>query len=496
MTSASRKQWMSWTVHTLVVVALAILASVILRADAAAVTAERRRTPPPSKRCTDFFKCTLMDQIYAAERFLSSHKNGQPYTPEARTLDPFAETVRLNIDTQALGYLNLYKLTDARMYRREAESRLDYILQLGNAALRNSAFDGQIGYSFLVAAEATNNQAYRVYGLQLADRCLTYANNVMNWGYMCAMNLGKAYALTGDVKYLTASRAVTRGTGNKQFSDGAFPHRDSKSYGENAGYTSWLMFEMFQHRQDDADNPDMDPAIIKALPFLAQRVNADGSLNYQDANGSYYSDPGNADGRGWTNDLASIGYNLTAGGRTAEAQRALQFLFRQGTAGSDRGGYPDKWDFVDPSNQWTTGRPSVLRTSLIFWYLTSIPLISNACPNGTQQSCAVTPTDCHPAYQELGLCNQGLTGARTCLNGVATKCLNAAAVQYQPNSCTAVVFYNCIYDEAGDTSDTLTCTKPGDRKCVGSACGDFCISPDSLNPECVREQFQGDVCSQ
>lgn len=472
-----------------------VLGLLIVSTGAVSVRAvsERRRTPPPSPRCTDFFRCTLMDEIQKTHLFLLTHKNGLPYTPEARDLQPFTEVVRLNIDTQALGYLNLYNYTDNVQYRREAEARLDAIIALGDQALRHTSFDGQLGYSFLYGYELTSNTAYRDYGLRIADQCLTYPTNMMNWGYMCAMNLGKAYKLTGDQKYLTAARVVTQNTSDKQFPDGAFPHRASLSYGENTGYTSWLIYEMFQYRQADPQNPDMDFAILKATDFLARRVNPDGSLNYEDQNGSYFSDPGNADGRGGTGDLASIGYNLRAAGKNAEAQRALSFLFRQELTGAQRGSYPDKWAWFDPANPWANGNPSVLRTSLIFWYLTSIPLIGNSCQNGQSLSCAIAPDNCNATFAALGLCNAALTGHNVCLNGRLTGCLDESLIAYRPEQC--VVFRQCAYSPDQEVSDVYSCTNPGTRRCISATCSNTCLVTTD-NTECTRDLFQGDVCSQ
>lgn len=445
-------------------------------------------------------KCTLLDQISKTDSFLRNNKNGLSYTPDAReaTLQPFSEVVRLNIDTQAIGYLNMYELTNEPMlkqqYLQEATARLDYIVSLGATALRNAAFDGLVGYSMLRAYRLTNVASYRTLGLKIADACLGYYDT-MNTGYMCALALGEAYNLTGNNAYRTAARVVTRNTGDKQFPDGAFPHRDSQFYGENTSYTTWLMIEMLMYRRLDPTNPDIDYALIKATNFLEKRVNADGSINYQDADGSYYSDPGNADGRGGMADPAGIADVLYASGKEESAMRALQFLFQHQLTGAQLGSYPDKWEYIDPANPWTTGNPSVIRTSLIFWYLTeTLRTQHGAVSNGTRQDCNITPDNCHAAYDEIGVCSAGLVGHMTTIDGVTTKCLNEDLVNYKPEIC--IVRWRCAYDERDDMSDVDKCTNWANIKCIGSACGSFCLAGNSIQGEvCNRSLEQGDLCT-
>jgi hypothetical protein len=411
-------------------------------------------------------------------------------------LQPFAEVVRLNIDTQVLGYLNLYDLTSdstlKQRYLLEATTRLDYVISLGETALRHASYDGQLGFSMLRAYRLTNTAGYRTLGLQIADACINY-RNTMNTGYMCALTLGEAYNLTGNTAYRIAARAVTRNTGDKQFPDGAFPHRDSKSYGENTGYTAWLMQEMLMYRRLDPTNPDIDYALIKGTNFLAKRVSADGSINYEDADGSYYSDPGNADSRGWLSDPPSIANVLYASGQVEPATRALQFLFQHQLTGAQLGSYPDKWAFIDAANPWTTGNPSVIRTSLIFWYLTEILRVqSGTTPNGTRQDCSITPDNCHAAYEEIGMCNAGLTGHLTTIDGVTTKCLDEELVNYQTAYC--VVRYMCNYYEDYDESDVSICQNNESIKCIGTTCSSFCLESGLGEPYCERYQERGNLC--
>lgn len=439
----------------------------------------------------DAFSWNLVKHLLDTHLFLLRHKHGLPYAADPRPLEPFSEVIRLEVDTQALGYLNLYKLTRMRLWLTEAEDRLQYILNLGDAALRNSAVDGQVGYSFLVAYELTGHRPYLDYGLKVADRCLGSDNSIMNWGYMAAMNLGKAYALMGRQVYQTEARAITRRSAYVQFPGGAFPHGDKQVYGANAGYTAWMIFEMLQHRFDDPQDPDMDYGILRGTRFLAKRVNPDGSLNYEDQDGTYYADPGGRDARGWMNDVASMAYDLSTVGRDGEVSRLLAFLFQHESRGRDRGGYPDKWGYFDPTYVWAIGNPSIVRTSLIFWYLTAIPLIDHSCDNGAALPCSITPDDCNAAFRDMGLCNAGLHGFNTCINGVFTQCLAESLIRYDHESvCSTTRTGQYLAD---GWSQVEICDVIGNRKCIGQLCRPACDG-EPTDTRCRDERVRGDAC--
>lgn len=448
----------------------------------------------PKLQYERFFRITVLEEVLATSRFLQRNTGGLPYTPDSRVLNNYPEEVRLLIVTQALGYMNLYTISHSPQYRQEATKRLDYILSQGDRVLHHSNFDGQLGYAYLRAYSLFADERYKSEGLRIAGTCVSAEHNNMNGGYMCAMALGQAYTITGNPIYLSASRAVTRNTGDKQFPNGAFPHRDSLLYGENTSYTAWMINEMLIHRRDDRQNPDMDHAILNAARFLEQRVNADGSINYEDSAGSYYDDPDNMDSRGWMMDPAYIAVVLHAVGKDAAAKRTLEFLFRQQGTGVMRGSYPDKWAYIEAGNIWQTGDPSMIRTSLIFWMITSLlqPPDGAQCTSGTVTPCVVTPTDCHPALRELGLCDQGLTGAHSCIQGVATACLNERQIIYKPDLC--YVQLACSYSEDMDSSQTYVCTNIESRKCVGSSCSSWCTNASRVEPTCVRDFAQGNIC--
>ena len=428
---------------------------------------------PFPKKCNDkdFFKCRLMREIINTHEFLYRNKNGLPYTKDPRNLTPVSELVRLNIDTQAHGYLNLYKITGKRNYLKEAESRLDYIISLGPDALSGGPFDGMIGYTFLSAYELTKNQTYYNYGMSIADKCITHEKHynrlVLNWGYMCAMADAKAYKLTGNALYLNLTRNITLDTATYQFEDGSFPHFTQS--GPNAGYTYWMIYELLQIRKDDPENPDIDSILVKVRGFLPKRVDSDGGLNYAEGNISYVDLTSDHDSRGWTNDLPAIAYNLKAFGDEEKAKLALTFLFSHQLNGTNQGSYPDKWAFPDPHFIWATGNPSVARTSLIFWYLTSIPLIDNSCHNGSVKSCKMTNKNCDSSFREFGLCNSGLTGENICIGGTFTECLNESLITYPkiPN-CYSPFLLECNPDNP--YCATLCFWTVSNKKCINGIC--------------------------
>src|SRR5438105_6707920 len=133
------------------------------------------------------FGDTLGRKLAEIHGFLETRRVGLPFTPDPRAIMPYSEYVRLNVDTQALAYINLYSLTHKRLFLDEARIRLYYIAALGDSAFRGSGFDGQIGYSFLKYYELSHDPQMLAGGLRVAERCLMYSDNVMNWGYMAAL---------------------------------------------------------------------------------------------------------------------------------------------------------------------------------------------------------------------------------------------------------------------------------------------------------------------
>ncbi|MBI2671247.1 hypothetical protein HYX18_04705 [Candidatus Woesearchaeota archaeon] len=198
-----------------------------------------------------------------------------------------------------------------------------------------------------------------------------------------------------------------------------------------------MIYELLEYRKDDNYSPYADIQIIKGTKFLLKRVNPDGSINYEDENGTYYYDYDlSSDPRGWLGILPGMAYEQKVFGRDDVSKKILEFLFSHQLNGSDVGGYPGKWGYFDPNETWETGTPLIKGTSMIFWYLTAIPLINTSCQNGIKIQCEVTPDNCSPAFIDLNACNAGFRGDDTCINGVFTHCLNYTILKYN-------YYHNC-----------------------------------------------------
>lgn len=225
-------------------------------------------------------------------------------------------------------------------------------------------------------------------------------------------------------------------------------------------------------------------------------MNPDGSLNYEDERGSYYSDvPGATDSRGWMNELPMVAFDLLATGRQPEARRVLDFLFRHEMDGADAGGYPDKWGFVDSTGAATAAEPSVVRTSLVFWFLTEIALMKDPRWNGMVRSCEITPGDCNVAFRELDQCDAGLPGIDVRIDGLRTGCLDPALIRFVRRSDCLSQVSDCTYLGPGIGSEFTTCWYEGTQKCVGPACTRACFDVVSEVPtSCETQAVPGDVC--
>jgi hypothetical protein len=439
---------------------------------------------------TSSFDCKLIKEIKDIHLFLMKNKNGLPYTNDPRNLTPVSEVVRLNIISQAQGYLNIYKYTNNRVYLNEANLRLNYIINSGSNALANSPYDGMVGYTFLYAYELTNNQSYLNYGLHIADNCFKYKNKfedirldlVLNWGYMCGMNLAKAYKITNKTEYLSLVRNITRETLAYQYNDGSFPHQ--AYVGSNTHYTNWIANEMIHVREDDKNNPDIDISLIRTMAFLVKRVNPNGSLNYEDANGTYYYDASKtSDTRGWNNGLSGMIYVLKVFGEDKKADIILKFLIKQELNGINKGSYPDKWGYYEPNNTWANGNPSIIRTSAIFADLTNVLVIDKSCKNGKVTSCNISVNNCNSAFKELDGCTLNLTGQNICYNGRFTQCFNKNLITYRLDNTYCLPIFMCRVDDIDRGEGLLNvCTYTGTRKCiVGYDKCTECFNPSSVS---------------
>jgi hypothetical protein len=196
-------------------------------------------------------------------------------------------------------------------------------------------------------------------------------------------------------------------------------------------YTSWLVHELTRYLERDPGVPQLAAAVEKSAGLLARQLSPSGSPTYEydslvvvripdpmcvlcyriDAEGcadycyrlctsvpgvppcwcmkdpvkdcpyidtlvnvTYFDEEDRAyDVRGWTSELPSTAFVLSATGRLDAKWRALSFLL---SLQNSDGSFPDKWGFVPHPNQrmwvFASNSHSVIRTSCVFFYLSEI----------------------------------------------------------------------------------------------------------------------------
>lgn len=472
---------------------LAIIVGLVINMIASPVVAQEiLRLPKPitpvGTTC-DPLTCQLPKEVDITERFLRDRKNGLPYTPDPRPLSVPLEVLRLNQLSQTMGYLNLYRAYPRNtIYRQEALNRVEYFLSLGASAFGNGPRDGMIGFMFLDAYSLFGDARYRQAGLVIADNCLMLPDKdlVMNGGLMCALGLGAAYKATNNIVYRDMARHVTDQTAPKQFSDGAFPHLPTLAGGKNLSYTSWMTVELLLLGRFDPEDPYTDFLALKSADFLSQRVKANGTFEFFSATENFDSDPGN-ENAGIGHDVSgffSMALNMHATGRPELASKILKNGFDQRMGGVNFGGYPDVYGAEEPiTNLWLSGKPSVLRTSLVFWYLSMFKGLAPTCKNGPEISCAAVngvPT----------------SGSLYCLAGRYSACIdlpNQAMLSGQ--ACSQE--QTCI--DNGAMACYQTCTLFGSQRCYNGICAGQCYDINDQGqpaPVCTTQCYDNRSCGE
>lgn len=452
-----------------------------------AAVARVRRWP-----CRDTITCELPRRINSIDHFLRTRKVGL-FTPDPRSLTPEGEVIRLNVVPQALGYLNLYESTRQPRYLREANDRLQHLLNIGPETYGAGVRTGMIGYAFLRGYQASGRQEYLNAATEIAEGCLVQPlpHRWMNGGLMCGFHLAVMWKQTGDVRYQTESRKIAERTSVWQYPNGSWPHQPHPD-GGNTSYTAWMTTELLMMRQADPGSNLNDFLLSKALDFLSQRVNPDGSLNYSDAQGSYYADPGNADSRYSTGELANVAVDLAAGGRRDQANALLRKLFSYELPNPNRGGYPDKYDLINPSNLWETGNPSVVRTSLILWYLSMIQLYDTPCVNGGTKTCDISSPVCSELYRNASQCSQSRPGTQTCIAGSYTSCFDLETTRLSEPAVCQIDTY-CEQDPQWGAC-YYECYRYGRQVCIDGTCGGMCYAVQEGEVQCDGGCSPGEQC--
>jgi len=375
--------------------------------------------------------CEVLSGLLRAHEFLLANKTADGFTPDSRDslFSPRSEAYRLGPCMQALGYLNLYRHTGDRRFLKEATDRLDFLAAHLREAFVGSSYDAQLGRAFLEGYAVTCDRRYLDIGLEVADRPSGLESRVLNWGMLAALNLLHARELTGNEDYLSQARDIVSNTLVFQNADGSFPHQDVVGQ-RNLPYTSWLAHELVRYLEVDADVPGLAQTVDRSGVLLARQLLPDGSPRYDYdsllviripdpmcvlcsrmnvegcddycapicptpgprpcwcikkptkecpyvdslVNITYADEQDPAyDVRGWTSELPSTAFVLSATGRLAEKWQVLRFLL---SLQNPDGSFPDKWGYMPPPNQkfwvFASDTHSVVRTSCVFFYLSEI----------------------------------------------------------------------------------------------------------------------------
>jgi len=290
-----------------------------------------------------------------------------------------AETIRLSIVSQLLGFCDLYAADPRPGYYQDIVDRADFVSAHIPEILGHSAFDGMVAYSLLQAFDITHDQKYMDAALPIVNYCrgLGGFNNTLNWGLMAAMGISKYYALTGDTGALKKTRKILASCRAWQHPDGSFPHYCT--WTTDVHYTGWMGMELL-HIRRYVDDPNIDPMLEGIGAFLDGRVGDNGVTAYERPCGTgcfdYFDSYRSGctvdyDTRGWINEL---GYSAMVFDHfdTPKYGAVMQFLYTLGPHGV----FPDKWDYfpptTDPIYPWGSADSSVIRTSVVFWSLAGI----------------------------------------------------------------------------------------------------------------------------
>ena len=288
------------------------------------------------------------------------------------------EAVRLSVQPQLLGYVELYRWHPSDRIRQDVVDRANYLLARYNQVRSGTVFDGMLGYCFFEAFEATGDSAYFNAGQAVVTELVSIApgNLILNGGLMAAMAFAADYRLTGDATAEQLARQAIASLPPSQNGDGSFPHWCPGS--EDVSYTDWMAMELIliQRRLDD---PLISPMLGRMEAFMDARVDTSGNTSYQepcqDYDGCirYYWSVASGcdidyDTRAFTNEL---GYSalLFDHFHSPKYRDVMRFAMSREHGGT----WADKWDFwpppSDPYYVWTAADTSVVNTSLNFWCL-------------------------------------------------------------------------------------------------------------------------------
>jgi hypothetical protein len=291
------------------------------------------------------------------------------------------EVVRLSVVPQLLGFCDLHVVTPGADLVEDIRARADFLIAHLAEVRTGSTFDGMIAYALLDAYEITGDARCLAAGEKIVrDPALVDSTKtLMNWGLMTAMGLARYYGLSGDSTAYARTRWIVSNLAPYQLPDGSFPHYCRGV--PDVHYTAWMGMELI-HVRRYVPSPELDRVLGRIADFLEARVLPSGATQYEgpcrDQPGRtcrYYGKGGGCfldyETRGWVNELGYTNLVLAETGRPRSSNVAAFLRTLE-----SHGAFDDKWGFVpaadDPSYPWSTGHPSIIRTSTVFWSLATL----------------------------------------------------------------------------------------------------------------------------
>jgi len=288
------------------------------------------------------------------------------------------EAVRLSVQPQLLGYVELYRWHPSDRIRQDVVDRADYLLARFEQVRSGTVFDGMLGYCFFEAFEVTGDSRYFDAGQAVIAELegISRSELILNGGLMAAMAFAADYHLTGDVVSEGLAQTALASLPDYQNADGSFPHWCQGT--RDVSYTDWMAMELIliQRRIDD---PLIPPMLQAMEAFMATRVDATGNTSYEapcpgqpGCTIYYWSEASGCgidyDTRAFTNEL---GYSALLFDHLHSPK--YHDVMRFARSRESNGTWADKWDFwpdpSDPYYVWTAADTSVINTSLNFWCL-------------------------------------------------------------------------------------------------------------------------------
>ena len=291
------------------------------------------------------------------------------------------EAVRLSVQPQLLGYVELYRWHPTDRIRQDIVDRANYLLARFAQVSSGTVFDGMLGYCFFEAFEATGDSSYFRAGQSVITELegISRSELILNGGLMAAMAFAADYRLTGDVVAQGLAQTAIGSLPTYQNTDGSFPHW---CYGtRDVSYTDWMAMELILIQRRLAD-PRIPPMLQAMERFMETRVDSTGNTSYeapcpekQGCTIYYWSVASGCgidyDTRAFTNEW---GYSALLFDHFHSPR--YRDVMRFAIAHEGDGTWADKWDFwpdsSDPYYVWTAADTSVINTSLNFWCLAAL----------------------------------------------------------------------------------------------------------------------------